>query len=150
MGIPMADCIFCAIVAGEAPARRVWEDERTIAFLDIFPLTRGHTLVVPRRHSDSILDADPEDVAAVARTAQRVAQVLKADPPEGLGAEGINLLQTNGAIALQTVFHLHFHVLPRYRGDGFRVEFTRQRGDEADLEMVAGVLRGWFTNGRSV
>ena len=137
----VTDCIFCSIAAGDAPSRRVYEDERTIAFLDIFPLTRGHTLVIPKRHSDSILDADPEDVAAAARAAQRVAQALKAPPPDGLGAEGINVLQTNGAIALQTVFHLHFHVLPRYRGDGFRVEFTRGPGDEADLESVATVLR---------
>src|SRR5437868_4705731 len=116
----MSECVFCAIVAGTAAARRVHEDERTVAFLDIFPLTRGHALVVPKRHCDSLLDAPADDLAAVGLTAQRLARAAVA--PDGLGADGVNLLQANGAIAFQTVFHFHVHVLPRYRGDGFRIE----------------------------
>jgi histidine triad (HIT) family protein len=132
----MADCIFCAIVAGDAPAAVVHDDERTVAFMDIAPLTRGHSLVVPKRHADDILVADPEDVAAVARSAQRVARAAK----EAFGADGINLLQTNGRVAMQTVFHLHVHVLPRYVGDGFHVELNRVVVDPDDLRKQAGAL----------
>jgi histidine triad (HIT) family protein len=130
-------CIFCAIVDRSAPARIVHEDDRTLAFMDLFPLTRGHTLVVPKAHCDSLLDCHAEDVAAVMQTAQRVAQAaMRAYTPDGL-----NLLQTNGAAAMQTVFHLHVHVLPRYAGDGFHVEFTRERAHDAELDASADLLR---------
>jgi histidine triad (HIT) family protein len=135
-------CIFCAIAAGEAPARVVHEDERTLAFMDLFPLTLGHALVIPKAHCDSLLDADPEDAAAVMRTAQHVAQAaMRAYEPDGL-----NLLQTNGAAAMQTVFHLHVHVLPRYVGDGFTVSFTRQKGRDDELDAAAERLRAQLLN----
>ena len=130
-------CIFCAIASGDAPARIVHDDERTLAFMDLFPLTRGHALVIPKAHCDSLLDADPEDAAAVMRTAQLVAQAaMRAYEPDGL-----NLLQTNGAAAMQTVFHLHVHVLPRYVGDGFHVEFQRHKGTDDELDETAARLR---------
>ena len=133
----MSGCIFCAIASREAPARIVHEDERTLAFMDLFPLTRGHALVIPKAHCDSLLDADPEDAAAVMRAAQLVAQAaMRAYEPDGL-----NLLQTNGAAAMQTVFHLHVHVLPRYVGDGFHVEFQRHKGTDEELDETAGLLR---------
>jgi len=132
----MAGCIFCAIVAGESPAAVIHEDERAMAFMDIFPLTPGHALVVPKRHSDDLLVADPEDVAAVALVAQRLARAAK----EVLGADGINLLQSNGRVALQTVFHLHIHVLPRYVGDGFKVELNRHPADPEELRATAARL----------
>ena len=136
-----APCIFCAIAAGQAPARKVAEDDRTLAFLDIFPLTRGHALVIPKRHARDLLEVSTDDLAAVAAMAQRVARVSLAPAPGGLAAEGVNLLQANGAIAFQTVFHFHVHVLPRYRGDGFRLEVQRQPGDEAVMDGVADVYR---------
>lgn len=126
-------CIFCAIVAGEAPSRVVHDDERTLAFLDIVPLTRGHTLVVPKRHATNLFEVDDDDLAAVARTAKRVGAAAM----EAFGADGLNLLQTNGEVALQTVFHLHVHVLPRYRGDGFKVELNRVPADPSTLDEVA-------------
>src|SRR3954462_15942655 len=103
--MPEPACIFCAIVAGDAPARKVAEDERTLAFLDIFPLTRGHALVIPKRHARDLLEVSADDLAAVAVAAQRMARVSLAPEPEGMAAEGVNLLQANGAIAFQTVFH---------------------------------------------
>lgn len=131
-------CIFCAIASGAAPARIVHDDERTLAFMDLFPLTRGHALVIPKVHSDSLLDCDPDDAVAVMRTAQTVAQAaMRAYSPDGL-----NLLQTNGAVAMQTVFHLHIHVLPRYVGDGFTVEFNRHKGTDDELDETAALLRG--------
>jgi histidine triad (HIT) family protein len=130
-------CIFCEIVAGRAPAHVIDEDDRCLAFLDIFPLTQGHALVIPKAHANDLLDASPDDVAAVARMAQVVAQRVTTE----LAAPGVNLLQATGAIALQTVFHLHVHVLPRYPDDGFRVSFNRDRGDAAELEALAARLR---------
>src|SRR3954454_23463440 len=134
-------CIFCSIVDGSAPARKVAEDDRTLAFLDIFPLTRGHALVIPKRHSRDLLAVSSDDLAAVAAMAQRMARVSLAPEPDGLAAEGVNLLQANGAIAFQTVFHFHVHVLPRYRGDGFRLEVQRRAGDEAVMDGVAATYR---------
>ena len=134
----MTGCIFCAIVAREAPARVVHEDDRTLAFLDIVPLTRGHALVVPKRHATNLFEIDDEDLAAVARTAKRVGAAAM----EAFGADGLNLLQTNGAVAMQTVFHLHVHVLPRYIGDGFKVELVRAPADESVLDDVAAAYGG--------
>ena len=130
-------CVFCAIIAGESPAAVVHEDERTLAFMDILPLTPGHALVVPKRHAEDIFVADPEDVAATALVAQRLARAAR----DVLRADGVNLLQTNGAVAMQTVFHLHIHVLPRYVGDGFKVELHRSPGDPAELKATAERLR---------
>jgi len=131
------DCIFCAIVAGTAPSRKLAENERTVAFLDIFPLTRGHALVIPKRHARDLFEVPADDLAAVALMAQRVGGVAMNE----LAAEGVNLLQANGAVAYQTVFHFHVHVLPRYPGDGFRIELQRQPGDDAVMDEVAAVYR---------
>ena len=131
-----ADCVFCAIVAGTSPARIVQEDERTLAFLDIAPLTRGHTLVIPKRHCQNLLDIRTEDVVAVSLAMRDVSrkamQVLEAD--------GINLIQATGAAALQTVFHFHVHLLPRYVDDGLPLAegfLQRTLGDAAELDAVA-------------
>jgi histidine triad (HIT) family protein len=133
----MSSCIFCAIVSGAAPARIVHDDDRTLAFMDLFPLTRGHALVIPKVHSENLFDAEPDDALAVMRTAQVVARAaMRAYEPDGL-----NLLQTNGVAAMQTVFHLHVHVLPRYRDDGFKVSFDRRQGTGAELDDSATALR---------
>lgn len=129
----MEDCLFCKIVAGELPATIVDSDERTIAFMDIAPATRGHALVIPRAHARNLLEIDPEDLAACAIAAQRLAQRM----PERLGAEGVNLLNSCGAIAFQTVFHLHIHVIPRYAGDGVRLPWIPAAGDP-DAIAAAG------------
>jgi histidine triad (HIT) family protein len=115
MSAPSQDpnCIFCAIVAGDAPARPVYEDEHTLAFLDINPITEGHTLVIPKRHAVDLHDIDADDLAATARSAKVVAELLT----NGLGSDGVNLLHATGAAAWQTVFHLHIHVMPRVSGD---------------------------------
>src|SRR2546421_3857826 len=133
----MTDCIFCAIVAGTAPSRKLAEDDRTVSFLDIFPLTRGHALVIPKRHARDLFEVPADDLAAVALMSQQVAAAAMS----GLAAEGVNLLQANGAVAYQTVFHFHVHVLPRYRGDGFKVELNRRPGDDVDMDAVADAYR---------
>jgi histidine triad (HIT) family protein len=109
-----SSCIFCAIVAGRAPARFVYEDDDACAFLDANPLRLGHTLVVPRRHvRDLLAEGAAETLAAIGPALHRTARLLK----DRLVADGISVLQANGAAAGQTVFHLHFHLLPRPTND---------------------------------
>ncbi len=133
------DCIFCKILAGELPAKIVDEDERTIAFMDIAPATRGHALVIPREHSRDLLDIAPQDLQASVAAAQR----LTGRARERLGADGVNLLNSCGAAAWQTVFHFHIHVIPRYDGDPLRLPWVPSPGDpERDRRGCAGTGRG--------
>ena len=106
-------CIFCAIVVGDLPASVVARDDAAIAFMDINPLTTGHTLVIPRRHVSDLLDADGA-VAEVSGLLESTGRLLV----DRLGADGINVFQASRAPAGQTVFHLHFHLLPRWSDDG--------------------------------
>jgi histidine triad (HIT) family protein len=132
------DCLFCKIVAGEIPATRVREDERTIAFMDINPATRGHLLVVPREHSTDLLEVGSEDLAACAEAAKELAASIK----RKLGADGVNLLNSCGRAAWQTVFHFHLHVIPRYAGDPLRLPWTPQPGDRDEIAAAAAALTG--------
>ena len=130
------DCIFCKILAGELPGTIVGEDERTVAFMDINPATRGHVLVIPRAHSADLLSIDPEDLRAVALASQRQAALAK----ERLGAEGVNLVNSCGALAWQTVFHFHMHVIPRYADDPLRLPWVPAPGDPAEIAAAAQEL----------
>jgi histidine triad (HIT) family protein len=132
------DCIFCKIVAGELPASIVDEDERTIAFMDIAPATRGHALVIPRAHSADLLNIGREDLGAVVLAAQRLAGRMK----ERLGADGVNLLNSCGLAAWQTVFHFHAHVIPRYDGDPLRLPWVPSAGDQTEIQAAAQELSG--------
>jgi histidine triad (HIT) family protein len=132
------DCIFCKIVAGELPATIVDEDERTLSFMDIAPATRGHALVVPREHSPDLLSIDADDLAAVGLAAQRLARRAK----DRLGADGVNLLNSCGAVAFQTVFHFHVHVIPRYEGDPVRLPWVPAPGDPGEIAAAAQELAG--------
>lgn len=106
-------CVFCAIVAGEAPAIRVYEDDDYLGILDIRPFTRGHTLVIPKRHSVDLTDTPPESVAAMAVIGQRIARAAR---QSGLHADGNNIVINDGKAAFQSVFHIHLHVVPRRSG----------------------------------
>lgn len=130
------DCIFCKIVAGELPANLVDEDERTIAFMDIAPATRGHALVIPRAHTTDLLSIEAEDLTAVAYAAQRLAKRAK----QRLGADGVNLLNSCGQAAWQTVFHFHVHVIPRYEDDPLRLPWVPVAGDRAQIQAAAQEL----------
>jgi histidine triad (HIT) family protein len=130
------DCLFCKIVAGEIPSARVDEDERTVAFMDINPATRGHVLVVPREHAVDLLEVPDADLEACARTAQRLARRVK----ERLGADGVNLLNSCGPAAWQTVFHFHVHVIPRYAGDPLRLPWVPGPGDADEIAATAEKL----------
>ncbi len=131
------DCLFCKIIAGELPSQIVDEDERTVSFMDISPATRGHALVVPRRHAANLLEVDSEDLSATVIAAQRLARRAV----ERLGADGVNLLNSCGPLAWQTVFHLHFHVIPRYEGDPLRLPWVPTQGDPDEIAAAAEQLR---------
>ncbi len=130
------DCLFCKIVAGQVPATIVAEDERAIAFMDINPATRGHTLVVPRAHARDVHEIAADDLAAVAA----LAKVIAVRQLERLGADGVNLLNSNGRAAWQTVLHFHVHVIPRYDGDPLRLPWSPAPGDADDIRAAGAQL----------
>jgi len=132
-----SDCLFCKIVAGEIPSHKIDEDDKTLAFMDINPWTKGHALVIPKEHSRNIYDADPEDLAAAHKSAQRVAQRMRGR----LNCEGINVLQSSEPVAMQTVFHTHVHVIPRYSDDGLRLPAHPQPAEHEELAGLAEQLR---------
>jgi histidine triad (HIT) family protein len=130
------DCLFCRIVAGELPAATIDEDQRTLTFLDINPATRGHALVVPKAHAADLLAVGDDDLAACAQTARRIAGRQR----ERLGAAGINLINSCGAAAWQTVFHFHIHVIPRYEDDPLRLPWTPAPADMAEIARLGAEL----------
>jgi histidine triad (HIT) family protein len=123
------DCIFCKIVAREIPALIIEEDDDVLAFMDIAPATRGHALVIPKKHAADLWEIEPDQLAAVAKAAPRVAP------------DGLNLVNSNGPAAWQTVFHFHVHVIPRYVGDPLRLPWTPAPGDMEEIAAVAAELR---------
>jgi histidine triad (HIT) family protein len=131
------DCIFCKIVAGELPARKVDEDEHTIAFMDMNPWTRGHALVIPREHSKNLYEAPDDALEHTVVAAKRLALRMR----ERLGCDGVNVLNCCEPAAWQTVFHLHLHVIPRYDDDPLKLPGEPQQPDDEELDAVAGELR---------
>jgi histidine triad (HIT) family protein len=131
------DCVFCKIRDGQIPSTRVYEDERTIAFMDINPLNEGHTLVIPRAHAATLFGADEADLRAAIATANRVATAIR----EALDADGLNLLQANGAAAFQSVPHFHLHLIPRFKGDGKGFDWPVVAGDRARIQGTAEKIR---------
>ena len=135
-----SDCIFCAIVAGRAPAQQVYEDERILIFMDLFPAHEGHSLIIPKAHSEDLFEVDRDDLTAVIRASASLGEALKTV----FSPDGIAVMQLNGAAAGQTVFHYHMHLIPRMAGEPFGVH-GKQRADEAVLadqaERLAAVFR---------
>lgn len=130
-------CIFCKIVAGQLPCFKLFEDEATIAFMDINPVNPGHALAVAKGHWPTVDVIPPDILAAVARTAQRVAKAAMSE----LKPSGVNLLQSNGEGAGQSVPHLHVHILPRYPGDKVRLNWVYTPGDKVEIEAICQRLK---------
>lgn len=130
-------CIFCAIIAGQAPATVVHEDEDTLAFMDINPATQGHVLVVPKRHARDIFDVDEEDALHVMRTAVRVGRAID----KALQPDGVNLIQANRRAAFQSVYHFHVHVIPRWWDDGIAPPWRHAPGDPEILRKTGARIR---------
>ena len=136
------DCIFCRILAGELPASFVYEGERCVAFMDIQPVNPGHLLVIPRDHRPHLADIDEDMAGELMRIGHRLAAAVRSS---GVRCEGVNLFLADGAAAMQEVFHVHLHVIPRFKGDGFGLRFGPEyhnRPPRAELDRVAAVLRG--------
>ena len=132
----MSGCIFCAIVEGNIPSRKVFENELCYAFLDIFPANRGHTLVIPKVHSLDIHDTDSATYGAVASTAKVVADLIQ----EKLQSDGTTIFQMSREAGWQTVFHLHMHVIPRWNGDNLHKPWDILAATEEELDLTIGKL----------
>jgi len=125
------DCIFCKIIAGEIPSFKVYEDENTLAFLDIAPVNPGHTLIVPKKHYINMEEIPEDQLCQLAAVIKKIGKAVK----DGLGAEGYNVTENNDPISGQIVPHLHFHVIPRRQGDGLRL-WPQGKYGEGEAEEI--------------
>ncbi len=131
----MDDCIFCKIIKGEIPSYRIYEDDKTYAFLDISCDSYGHTLVIPKKHCENVLDCDREYLEAVINTVQKISKHYV----QNCGFTGVNVLNASGASAQQSVFHLHFHIIPRKQEDGLNTWGLNEKFD-LNLSEICGKL----------
>lgn len=131
------DCIFCKIIAAEIPSCKLYEDDDTFAFMDINPASPGHALVIPKAHHPDVYSISDDAIAAVARTAKRVARAVESV----VKPDGMNLLQCNGPGAAQSVLHFHMHVLPRHLGDDLKLNWGPEPGDMRAIEQLAEKIR---------
>jgi histidine triad (HIT) family protein len=131
------DCIFCKIVAGEIPCLKLYEDDDTLAFMDINPANPGHCLAIIKDHHPTLFDIPEAALARVASTAKRIATAVN----DALEPDGLNLVQANGPGALNSVPHLHVHILPRYTGDDLKLNWGVNPGDMAEIQAVADKVR---------
>ncbi len=132
----MADCIFCKIAAGEIPCVRVFEDERCLAFMDIGPISPGHTLLIPKAHYEMIHEMPAREAAHLASHIPPLADAVR----KAVGAEGINVLQNNGTCSGQEVFHVHVHLIPRWPGDGLGFRWPAKKADPEVLKEQASAI----------
>ena len=133
----MSDCVFCKIVTGQMPSTRVFEDEHSLAFMDIGQVNPGHVLVAVKKHADNIYALDDAQAAAVARTSVRLSRAIR----DAFKPEGLSVYQANGKAAGQTVFHYHVHLLPRHAGDGMELTWPVKNPPREMLEDYAGKIR---------
>lgn len=132
------DCLFCKIASGDMDAYTVYEDENVKAFLDINPVSQGHTLVIPKSHAPELTDLEVEDTARVFMAVRTIAEVLDAE----LEPAGINILQSNRQAAGQEIGHMHVHIIPRYAEDGFAFQFQSGQLDEKTAGQLQERVRG--------
>ena len=130
-----ASCIFCSIVAGQKPSHKVLETDLVLAFMDIYPASDGHTLVVPKEHCESVFDINEAAIQAVAAAAREIASAIQA----ALSPDGMSIVQANGAAAGQTVMHYHWHLLPRTVGHRMRLHGPRQADPERLTELAKAI-----------
>ena len=132
-----ADCVFCKIRDGAIPSKKIYEDDATLAFMDINPVNTGHCLVVTKAHAATIWDADVSDLQAAIATAQKIAIALVA----AVKPDGLNMLQANGAAAFQSVPHFHLHLIPRWVRDGKGFDWKLVPGDRAQIATIGDRVR---------
>ena len=130
--VTQEECVFCKIVKGEIPSKKVYDDKDVIAFLDINPANPGHTLVVPKKHAEDLTKSNEDDIAKAMHVVKKITASLK----EKMNAIGVNVVQNNGKAAGQLVAHTHFHVIPRYPNDSVIITYQRVHMQDSDLEEV--------------
>ena len=133
----MTDCVFCKLRDGQIPSMRIFEDDKTLAVMDINPLNSGHCLVITKTHAANLFEAGLDDLQAAIASAQRVALAIR----DGLKPDGLNLLQANGAAAFQSVPHFHLHLIPRWTDDGKGFDWKLVPGDRDQIAKTADKLR---------
>ncbi|HEX2441722.1 MAG TPA: HIT family protein [Methylomirabilota bacterium] len=131
------DCVFCKIRDGDIPSMRIYEDDRTLGFMDINPVNSGHCLIITKTHAPTVWDSDPEDLQAAITAAQKVAVALKT----AVKPDGLNMLQANGPAAFQSVPHYHLHLIPRWHNDGKGFDWPLVPGDRAQIQAIGLRLR---------
>ena len=132
-----ADCVFCKIRDGQIPSLKVYEDDQTLAIMDINPLNSGHCLVITKTHAPTIWDADPADLQAAIAAAKKVAAGLRV----AVKPDGLNMLQANGEAAFQSVPHFHLHLIPRWNNDGKGFDWPLKPGDRVQIAAVGERVR---------
>jgi len=136
----MEECLFCKIIKNEIPAHKIYEDDSVLAFLDIRPISKGHTLVIPKKHAKDIFELDEETLKKISAVAKKIAQKMK----DSLAVDGVNLYHASGASAEQTVFHFHLHVVPRKKDDNicFTCAVASKEGvSQEELKETADKLK---------
>lgn len=130
------NCVFCKIISGEIPAHTIYEDEQFKVILDVAPATKGHALIIPKNHYSNLYEL-PEDIAADAiKLAKKMMQVMT----DKLNCDGFNIIQNNGEIAGQTVFHFHMHLIPRYKGDGEILKYVSLHPSQEEMEETEKII----------
>lgn len=140
---PISNCIFCKIIAGQIPAIKVYEDDKLLAFMDIGPLTDGHTLVIPKEHYTKIHDCPADVLARLGEKAGKIAGAVAS----AMNADGYNLLCNNGRVAGQLVEHVHFHIIPRMKGDGVFTQWPAKKYPEGRIEKLAEKIKQKIKHG---
>lgn len=136
------DCIFCKIIKGEIPCTKILEDDDVLAFMDIGPVVKGHTLVIPKSHHNPMMETPAEVLQKLIVAVQRIARAQM----KGLQADGISVSQANGKAAGQVVSHIHFHVIPRFTTDGFHGNWVPRKYDNpAEMQSFADRIRAALT-----
>ena len=125
----MTDCIFCKIIAGELPSSKVYEDENFFVFMDIQPVNKGHILIIPKKHTELISEMDPENIGKMMILGEKISTAVRKSK---LKCEGINFLLADGEAAGQEVFHVHLHIIPRFKEDGFGFKFPEGYEDKPE------------------
>ena len=131
------NCIFCKIANGEIPSSTIYEDDLFRVILDLSPATKGHALILPKKHMANIFEMDEETAEKVFVLASRIAKAMK----EALNCDGLNIVQNNGEIAGQTVFHFHMHIIPRYNDDGQQINWVPKTSEAAERDMIAEQIK---------
>ena len=131
------DCIFCKIANGEIPSSTIYEDDLFRVILDLSPATKGHALILPKKHMANIFEMDEETAEKVFVLASQIAKAMK----EALNCDGLNIVQNNGEIAGQTVFHFHMHIIPRYNDDGQQINWVPKTSEAAERDMIAEQIK---------